>query len=43
MPAGSFFTTRGYQDDLNPASRKARIIIGIVLLAAGGTIMWFAV
>jgi hypothetical protein len=43
MPAGSFFKTPGYQDEPAPKVRLIRMIIGLTMLAAGGTILWFAV
>jgi hypothetical protein len=43
MPAGSFFNTPGYQDEPAPKARLIRTLVGLAMLAAGGTILWFAV
>jgi hypothetical protein len=43
MGAASFFKTPGYQEEPSAKARRGRTIVGLVMLLAGGTIMWFAV
>lgn len=43
MPAGSFFTTPGYQEQPSRTARSTRMVVGLVLLVAGGAVLWFAI